>query len=293
MTIARRRSPVCFALTAIICVPLAACGDDDGPAGTADTGVTMGDTEPPSPDAAPADLGHDARSEIDMGGVPDAAFDGGMPRPTIVLRGTIRDFLSDAPVSGLSVCIYEEPELPCATTVADGTFELEGVPAFSDLRLTYQGSDERWQRSMLHIRTLGVDQMWGLTTIDALVAEGLATDAGITLDPTRATVVFTTVDGEDPPKGVAGLGASIEPDDAEALAFITDTFTVSTSQTATGTRGVGFFANVPPGPHTLRFTHPDRSCMNTAGWQGSSPTEARVDVVAGWFSSTPSMLCPP
>lgn len=196
-------------------------------------------------------------------------------------------------MAALSVCIYEEPDLPCATTAADGTFELEGVPAHSDVRLTYEGDDERWQRSMLHIRTLGVDQSWALTTIDALVAEGLAMDAGITPDPTRATVVFTSVDGADPPKSVDGLSATIDPDDAEAIAFITETFTVSTALTATSMRGVGFFANVPPGPHTIRFAHPDRACANTAGWEGSSPTEARVDVVAGWFVSTPSMVCPP
>ncbi|MCC7539186.1 MAG: hypothetical protein IT379_23390 [Deltaproteobacteria bacterium] len=274
----------------------AACGDDDG-------GGTPGpETGPPPP--PPADMGPDTGPRPDMatpvppppppddGGADTAPADMGPPGPTMTMTGRITDFISRAAVEGLEVCIYELPDLPCATTDADGMFVLPGVPAEAEVRVTYRNDADGWQPTMVHFTTPPTDTGFNFVVAEQTLVEALAADAGITVDPTKATVVFNSQAGEmGSSGGLAGVVPELDPDDAETVAFLTDAFAVSTTLGATSNVGFGFFANVEPGPHTLRITHPDRDCRFPFGWRGAQPNETRIEVVAGWFVSPSGGQC--
>lgn len=283
----RRRSG--WAYVGLIAV-LGACGDDDDDDVVAVLDAGGQDAGDSGPDAAvQPDAAADLDASVDGGG------DSGPVVATVLVAGTVTDYLTGDLIEGIEVCVYELPELSCATTDADGVYRLPGVPQRSELRLTYLDGAGAWMPMMFSLRTEDQDDVGlSLRMIGADVAAGLAATAGLALDPARGTIPFQGFydPGEAAGQALDGLSAVLSPDDAEVRGFLTEMNTVDAQLDSTTSVGLGLFINVAAGEHTVQMTHPERECtLSPLGWPGATPDETRIDVVPGFLMGGADVTC--
>ncbi|MCC7538508.1 MAG: hypothetical protein IT379_19945 [Deltaproteobacteria bacterium] len=232
-----------------------ACGDDDGGAPRDDAGA---------PDA----------STLDAASPP--------PAPTVTIRGALADLLGATPFEPIEVCVHERPDIPCVHTDDEGAYALAGVPADSDIALTLRDGANAYQPELLPLHTPAVDITFSPRILETELVGQLEDRAGVSLDPARSVVLFYASAG--PSGGLPGVSAELVPDDAEALAYVTSSLSVSTTATETTMAGMGLFLDVPEGEHRLRFSYEGRACAATPGsWEGDEPGELRAPSVAGYW----------
>jgi hypothetical protein len=178
----------------------------------------------------------------------------------VTLSGTVRDYFSDAPISGADLAIEE---LPFATTAqANGTFRFTDIPAHSILtvsasapnyRLTRNDTIQFPGRSVVHLiqavaaadvarqfTILGLTETLGSAVVIATLVEGGVTLEGIPLTDITLRDLGMSPVGSGP--YVVGATGDVDP----AL----------TAATAFGGRSRIVFLNVPPGFQRFELTLP-------------------------------------
>lgn len=234
---------------------LAACSDDAPRASAADAGV----------DAAVAAV--DASAEASSCPLERRAE----------LRGrvTILDGSKDPPpAAGARVCVHGRPDLPCASALADGTFEHTCMPEGDAAVLFEQAGIGRtlW----LRVFTSGLGQ-----TIDAKIAtteenRKLFAPAGVTY-PRAGHGMITVNDSQDS----AGGGIRIEPHGAgvEGPFLSGNGETIDADGGLTHGGGVAFLV-APVGEQVIGLSDPDGgACGQVSGGWGTGGGTITVPVL--------------
>ena len=95
--------------------------------------------------------------------------------------GRVKSLLGDG-LGDVTLCAYEHLEVPCATTVGDGEFLLEGLPVDADVIVTME-RDGNVPTAFLH--DTAVTEAWDKTLMPASLVDSRASRMDLTLDRGR------------------------------------------------------------------------------------------------------------
>ena len=256
---------------------VAGCGSsaEEGPRGAAGAGGS----------AATGGMGGGADSGGTGGATGDAAA------KTISVSGTLDKFAIEPPdaapalaLAGVQVCVWKRPDIPCAKSDNLGQYLLGGVPANSEIGITYELPGYLKDLTPFDTGTEDIVNVWTLAA-DA-DAKAFADVAGFTYPLGSTGMVFFRANG----KGAADAGgallsgakATITPSSGVGPVYVDPTSLPDKSLTATSSGQWGVFANVAPGDVEITITMPGKTCTKqTPGWKSDTAT-ARVPVIADY-----------
>ena len=190
---------------------------------------------------------------------------------------------SRKPVGDVKVCVKDEPTIPCATTDATGYFILSGVPNDKEVILTFEkvgyfpAAVHRAKRQVVtyelvyYLMPRAEQSTW-------------ESKAGYPLDPQMGHVFISVVTESGKPATDASF--TITPSAGSGVCYADASLWPDPSLSATCSSGCGVFSNLPAGTYEVQVSHPGSSaCKPSVGWQGSSPSAAKLVVTADTFSA--------
>jgi hypothetical protein len=254
-------------------------------------GATDGATSTADADTDGASEG--ATSTADAGDAGDL-----YPGPTVSIEGVMVSYpcTECRGIPSLTICVYNEPLLPCVTTTSSGNFDIY-VPANSNTALTFVGNG--YDSALMAFSTGPGDQAgWEIGLSPANEMTALAGALGLPF-PAASTGFVTTGIAVSPPGnpntviGLVGATTAISPQSGVGPLYQTPTLTPDPSATSTTSSGAAFFGGVTPGEVTVAFTTASGSLSCTpgvGGWVGAAPNEITVPVTAG-FDSYANVYC--
>ncbi len=216
-------------------------------------------------------------------------------------------------VPGVKVCLYEHPEVPCSTTDAGGTFSLCGVPADSEVLLSFEKKEYVKALRMLITRQSDYDILaeTAIGTLDLGIAEANKNSVDLTSLKGGVIQFFAA----EPANGVlqvsllgdysaelldlAGKPAQCygaNGDEPCKALYLDESGEPDMTLTHASKKGVGAFGNVKAGKYLLRITHPTLDCsqhLPEAGWKATSTDEVVVEVIDAWITSQVGVFCQP
>lgn len=204
---------------------------------------------------------------------------------TVTLTGVVTDFGTPNPLPGISVCVFEQEGIPCATTDDEGAYTLDGVPS-AEGAIEFTGPSRFpslfWGEGPM------ADEVLDYNLLSTLAAAVLAVSLGEEIDENAGHLALAVLDAEgsllsgatftmDPPSGAVGYltPKGIDPE-------------------LTETTQVGFagWLNVDVGEVEVTVSHPTLTCVPGPGALiGSTPDALRIDVTAGYLGSTFPFVC--
>jgi hypothetical protein len=300
-----------LATVGLLSVLAAGCGGDDStaaPYGTAGTGGGADAAAGAGGDAGAAGsggAGTGGSSGAGTGGAGQGGAAGGDAGnvdagPPVTVTGTCLEFtLSDGgsvpAISGMEVCVHEHSEIPCALTDSSGLFVLAGVPASSELLLSFEKAG---YLPVLRTITSGTAPMdiGAIQYPTTVIADLFAQVVGITIEPEKGHVLSLAFQGAPTTfVGQDGVSSAMTPASGSGPFYADETGFPDQTLTATSSRGFALFGNVDPGEVEIEMTHPTRACTRyvQATWAGSTPTASRVPVVAGYLVGGSNLQCAP
>ncbi|MGH1342420.1 MAG: hypothetical protein ACRBN8_12750 [Nannocystales bacterium] len=287
---------------------LAGCGDDtseaDGSTGSAATSSTTEDSGPTpstsstsssgstsSVDDTSSSSGSDTGSSTgdttsgsdDSDGSGDSSSTGSVP--TVTLSGTVTDFGTPDPLAGMSVCVFGQKGIPCATTDALGGYTLMNVPV-AEGAIEFTGPSRFpslfWGEGPME------DQLLNYNLLSTLAAAVLAVSLGEEIDDGLGHLALAVSDGDG--SLVEGVSFTMTPPSG-ALGYLTPK---GIDPMLTETTQVGFagWLNVDVGEVEVTASHPTLTCVPGPGaLVGATPDALRIDVTAGYLGSTFPFVC--
>ncbi|TNE50184.1 MAG: hypothetical protein EP343_09645 [Deltaproteobacteria bacterium] len=200
-------------------------------------------------------------------------------RREIRVRGTVTDFTNSSRLAGVKVCL----DLPsgtgvtCATTDAQGNFELTNVP---ESRRMMFSLEKTGYVKVLQPVALGQRSYLSLGMIpQAAVPLLVAATGNSALKPGTGIVLMSSFDHRS---GTAtGITMALQAAGAKGPYFISTSMVPDPKLQATTSAGVAFFIDVPPGEHVVTVTGlAQTQCSAYRAWTGSKPNEFVVSAVA-------------
>ena len=234
--------------------------------------AACGSSPPASPDAsAPADA------------MP--AADGGVT----TLHGTIND-TGKHPLAGATLCVLDHPDLACATTGADGAWQLQ-LPVPPSAQLAFEASATGYLGQVV-LETESMDVVtWPsdfYLQTDAEAAAELNAKAGFTFPGEGTGFLVLQVDGATA-GSLSGATVSIDTTFAKGPVYY-DASGPNPSLTGTTTAAYGgvVFGDVAPGRHGITVTAAGKTCTVKPGggnviagdWAPSGANTADVEIAA-------------
>ena len=263
------RNPI---LRALCCAPIAlclvACSDDSS---SSDDETDVG-ADTMQGDTMESDAGTDAsaadpvtvRTQVNGIGIADNS---GLPE--------------------LEVCVLDGDD--CATTDADGYFELE-VPGNSDVGFLVNGGDT-WISTLMLYRTATEDVELRLNIPGTAVLELFTLLVGepINYDTQGSVNINARAAIDDYENDVAGVQFTIAPEGGTGVIY-SSPGGPDTNATETGTEGSADVFNLDPGEYTMTGDFGGTACQPWFGWSSDTPDAMTVRVVAGYATQV-SMVC--
>ena len=203
---------------------------------------------------------------------------------------------SASPLSGVKVCLFEDESSPCATTDAAGRFSVSGLPAKSQVMISFEKAG--YVPMVLPIET-------GSTDMDGAVAGPLPMPSAeispwsmpVAIDSVDKGMIVTfavTLNGGNV-GGAVGTNLTLTPKRGDGPYFITDRNLLDVSATSIVNQAA-LYVNLDPGTYELGFEKPGHDCASLTIPFGfgftSGPGSVKCPVVAG-FQSMCGVLCTP
>ena len=218
--------------------------------------------------------------------------DGGMGAPlTSLVAGKGIDLRSRMPVAMAVVTVDQHPEIPAATTGADGVFMLAGVPGLQPVTLRVEKAAYVPDQIPLVADATRID-LAPLRLVPADANDTLAGASGAPADATRGHVLTLAV-GDVMGTGLTGVTVRISPAAGTGPAYLDPSDQRDAALSTTGTSGTALFTNVTPGEVEVVFSHPSRTCRPLHATPGTTPGSVKVAVAAGRVTAGVEVLCPP
>jgi len=181
-------------------------------------------------------------------------------------------------IEGARVCVYDDNDIPCVKSGADGVFKLEGIS--NDLMNIYLSVTKDGYQPVLRYLMGGTQRDRTLETVAPLYTkeqfEQWAINAGADYLEKNTGAIFTgavklRTGGEDSPFTVSwdgggdyvytdGFTVVLEPKSGIGPLYLDAEEAPDSSLNAASIRGMAAFFNLEPGDYTLHFTHPDSDC---------------------------------
>jgi hypothetical protein len=225
----------------------------------------------------------DMAVKLPEGGLPD----GGTARPP--------------GLPGVKVCVYQNASIPCATTGADGTFTLEGLPPLTNLVLTFE--KDGYLKESKTIQTASTDMQ--VTNPMFMFPTGVQGPSGVTQDPSKGAVSFFAIGpvpgnpDQNAFQTEPGVSVTITPAVTKEQGPYFGDGRGKFDPTATTTlNGLGFFYNLAPGDYQLNFEHPSLDCapisLGVSGWGIPKPPNGTAfTALAGYMTEEIGVFCTP
>lgn len=210
---------------------------------------------------------------------------------TVVATGKVVEAMEGArfedltPLEAAEVCLHDAAEPTCTTTAADGTYRLEGLPAFAELALAirHDGHQGVLMPLVVDERPPVVDV--ALERDEDVQARNSA--AGASAAAGTGSVGLLLLDGG----GVAGVGVELAASGFEGPFYVDAAGDPDPGLSATSDRGFAFAVGLPPGPVEATFSHDSRVCSDPAlGWPASAGGDVRFPIGAG-LETTVAVQC--
>lgn len=208
-------------------------------------------------------------------------------QPLIAVYGSVIELAVDAqtgegvwqPVSGVQVCVLDDPSEPCATTGPEGTFALKGL---SQKEWFVISIDKAGYQSVARLayafQTLS--PTYSYTTVQA---EAFATAVGATYpDPATGHILFGAGAEQDATQMAAGYTVTLDPPSGIGPFYAGEDQQLDPALTAASPAGWGAFFNLAPGDYQLVFSNASGQC--------GEPVAARV--AAGYLTTHIAAVCP-
>ena len=216
---------------------------------------------------------------VDAGGTDGGPGDAG-EEAVVVSSGGLRS--SASPIAGVEVCVYMRDDIPCATSAADGSYTLPGVPA----RMTALTFEHATHLDVLSpLEDLTADIALGhlmLTDAEATAGTSLAGATEPYPFATTGVAALQIRNGAGDP--IVGAAVTISPDVGNGPVYI-EGGVPDLSRTTTG-NGSTLFTDLPPGTYELTITHPDGVCTTDGiAWSPTAGGTVRAPIAAGHLSS--------
>jgi len=203
-------------------------------------------------------------------------------------------------VEGVKICVKDHPEIACATSAADGSFELDGLPPLTNLILTID--KDGFVKESKTIQTASTDMNVG-NGILMFETSKAAVAGGVTQDPTKGAVSLFAI---GPVPGSTdqtafqtepGVSVSLSPKSGDGPHFSNRKGKFDPSATTT-LDGLAFYYNVDPGDYTLTFTDAQLDCapisIGLSGWGiPDPPSSVKFTVLAGYVTEEVGVFCTP
>lgn len=200
------------------------------------------------------------------------------------MRGTVRNFGTDTPIAGVELCPTELEGYDCATTDADGDFEIF-FPKDADSYLTATHPD--YPRHLMHVQPIGGIPFQPLMLSQAQVDAATAA-AGGSPDPSAGHILIVANNGEVRLNGITarvGGGSGLDPVYFDGFQEPDEQLPASTAN------GAAFIGNVPTGVKTVFTDHPDLECFVPSRSQDGSGVPFLFE--AGTVSVSDEWECQP
>jgi hypothetical protein len=239
----------------------------------------------PGDGGAPDAGGEDASDAGDGGAAADAG-DAAPPATTM-------------PVAGAQVCVHQNAVIPCATTAADGTFTLSGLPSFTNVVLTVL--KDGYRPTLRPIETASTDMDGTARPIALTSATAPDPAVPVTIDwqnkgQLTLFAIGPLVDaGPNAYGGDFGASVALTPASGSGPFFIHDDGTYAL--TATSFVGVAaLYDNLDPGTYELTYTDAIHDCapiLSPFGQYGfpAPPTSVEFPIVAGYITGPVGIFC--
>lgn len=238
----------------------------------------------------------------------------------ITVTGVVKEFEPNVErqmfkfLSGVEVCVYDNEDIDCDTTTSGGSFELRGVPADTNVLLSFQKKDYAQTLRMLATRQedydilaetalaplqLGIDEAAkngiDLTTFKGGAIQFFAAEPGNGVLQVALLSEFTatleTLDGK--PAQCNATDGGLE--DCRPL-YLDENGETDPALEKASVTGVGAFGNVPPGKYKLTIQHPTLECKDhlpESGWKAEMPESVLVQAVDKWVTAQVGVFCQP
>ena len=205
-------------------------------------------------------------------------------------------------LEGVKVCVYQNTDIPCTTTAADGTFTLTGFSALTNAAITLDKAG--YQPQLLSIQTASTDMDERQYPVYMPDTDGGAPPIGTAIDPTKGRLT-TFILGSSPTangdfRGEPGASMTLMPMSGLGPFYLGQGGIVegATAYTDTGLQALYF--NLTPGMYTLTYNDPDpmKDCepvlfpfdsRGIAGPMGSH--QVSFPVVAGYTTGNIGEIC--
>jgi hypothetical protein len=262
-------------LTMTLGAAIAACssnststGTDAGGAGEEDSAATGidaggGGEDAASPDASAADAG---AGPFVSGQVVDGSS---------LTAAKAFDATQYSPLAGVQVCLYGQSSVPCATTDANGKYNL-AVPVGTALTVSYVKTGYQPTLYAIGAQTAGsTDDAPAIFLTSTSSFASLGTMGGAPPDPTKGTILFGGGTIGPSPGAinhelfgtfdyyyVPGYSVTIAPAATVGPVYTSADWQPDPSLTASSNAGWGFF-QAAPGNYTLTYSSPTLNCGTT------------------------------
>jgi hypothetical protein len=214
------------------------------------------------------------------GGSGGSGLGGGGGGATSTLAGTVVQTFGGV-LSGVTVCVYDQPATPCVLTDSAGHFSIL-VPSEGQTGITLAGSGSG--SVLVPMLFEGSDQTeWviGMPTLETL--QGYYSAGGVTYpDPSNGFLaVFTTAGSTQ--NGQAGISVATAPASGSGPLYSAPSATApDATLQATSSAGLARFAQVAPGVVAVSLS-PSGACqLDFGGWPQVGSAAVNVPIVAGF-----------
>lgn len=219
------------------------------------------------------------------------------PEITVSLRSVLISFeVQTVPLEGVQVCPMVV-DLPCVSSDAKGRVVIDGVPANTELALSYRREDLYPGVRMFRTETSNPLEAAFLLPLRSTVEDRFG-QAGLSPDPERGAVLYDAYSNPASPGGIApraeGVSAILSPPSGTAF-FLNEDTDIEVEPLGTSAAGLGGFMNVDPGEVSLKFEATEgRSCSLFPGgfaWPGETEDSVRALIVPGALTFAGGTIC--
>jgi len=205
---------------------------------------------------------------------------------TVTLEGVVSDFLTQAPLAAVEVCGFEQPDVGCTDSDADGRFTLSGFSPGEEICVSYARSTHMPSLSCEVVPAEAFDRAHQL--IDTIQFNLLAS---VVSPPYAQEHAVIAVGAELSGTLATGVEVSMSPDSGHGPYFMTPEGPLDLSATASQGNFV-VWHDMTDGFYTFTATHPTWDCRRSNNaWPSDDPNAMRLRAVAGFVITAPSFLC--
>jgi hypothetical protein len=195
----------------------------------------------------------------------------------VTYSGTITQAVLGNPLNGVEVC-QADPPGDCVTSDSSGAYSLSNIPKNTHVEIQVKSPGFLSALGVFDVKDVGNDNV-NAVLFDEAIVTGLFSDAGISLDTSKGSIVVGLTDAAVQ-HGASGYAVSIAPVAGDGP-FYTSSTSVVPSLTETTDSGGAALINLPDGEYTVSVSGPG-AC--TSGVLANSPTSWPARVRAGFLT---------